>query len=265
MPAHQTAWSSSLQSPPLPITVLASDPRKLRQLLETSERSAQKIASLESKLREQTQAIAEYEKQHTETALKMERANRCLSLVNQPSKYLLERLNEREAECHVLEQRVRELEREREEALREKKRLELETVQLKERLQLLLSQRSEIVSLRSMLEALRQEEEEMGGEGEEGSEEEEEEDPSAEPAPGWGGAGTATTPVKSPRKQESFPSHWQSPMRGDSPPPSPPATLVVMEATRPVTALDLGLSPAALRSMLERTQPTPSKRRITEG
>jgi uncharacterized coiled-coil protein SlyX len=276
MPAQQSAWSSSLQNPPLPITVLASDPRKLRQLLETSERNAQKIVSLESKLREQTQTIAEYEKQHTETALKMDRATRCLSLVNQPSKYLLERLNEREAECHALEGRVRELEREREEAQREKKRLELETGQLKERLQLLLSQRSEILSLRSMLEALRQEEERYEEGEDEGSEEEDKE----EEQEGFG-EGVMMTPVMSPGKRESFFSHSERDRdKGSSPPPAPPLSPVPsvsssqggsggrgnleMEATRPVTALELGLSPAALRSMLERTQPTPSKKRITQ-
>lgn len=42
-----------------------------------------------------------------------------------------------------------------------------------------------------------------------------------------------------------------------------PQSLTSMEATRPVTAADFGLSPAAMRSMLERTKATPTKKRIT--
>jgi DNA repair exonuclease SbcCD ATPase subunit len=266
MPSNQSAWNDSAQShPPLPITVLASDPRKLRQLLDSAEKSAQKIIALESKVREQERALAGHERQQTETALKMERANRCLSLMNQPSKYLLERLNEKEVECLALEKRVREAERAVEEAARENKKLEVETSQLKERLQLLLSQRNEISALRTMLESLRREEE---GEEEEADSEEGSEAGDDDRSVGF----VAPQPSRSPMKQPGgllveAPS-FQTPLRDRSPPPPPsspppPLVMVQMEATRPVTALDLGLSPAAMRSMLERTQPTPSKKRIT--
>jgi hypothetical protein len=279
MSPSQSAWSDSAQPhPPLPITVLASDPRKLRQLLDTTEKSLQKIAALESKVREQQRALEEHERQQTETALKMDRAKRCLSLMNQPSKYLLERLNEKEVECLGLERRVKEKELEVEEAGREKRGLEVETTQLRERLQLLLAQRNEISSLRTMLEALRREEQEgeeeeleLNEEGDGGSVLSAEEGEEREEAVGVNHsvgslALVVSHPTKSPTKQGAGPS-FQTPQRDRSPPPPPssPPPSLVMEATRPVTALDLGLSPAAMRSMLERTQPTPSKKRITTG
>lgn len=264
--ANQTAWSTSFQSPPLPITVLASDPRKLRQLLDSSEKNSQKIVALESKVREQQKLIQDYEKQQTELTLKLDRANRCMSLMNQPSKYLLSRLNEMEVEHGVMEKRLKELEYENAEAAKIKASLELEISQLKERLQLLLSQRNEIHSLKAMLEALRQEESQ---ESEDDGSDAEEDDEKHVPPP------TLTfpqsipefTPMKTSNQNESFPpftpSH-QSLLKEPRTPLSPSST-VVMEATRPVSATDLGLSPAAMRSMLERTHPTPSKKRITES
>ena len=139
---------------PLPVTVLASDPRRLRLLLDTSERNAKKLSDQDhviADLQQQVQSLqgALDDAQEREAMLR-----RVMEASKHPPQYAIVRLQEKEQECLSVRKECAAL-RSRGEGLEEAVRTEREEGdKLRLRLHQLLEQRAEIEDLRALLQTV---------------------------------------------------------------------------------------------------------------
>jgi hypothetical protein len=160
-PAHTAAVSlgtsgsgSGSGKVPLAVSVLASDPRRLRLLLETSERNTAKLAAQDRLLNESRAKVGELEADLIAAQEQVAVLERVVDVSKHPASYAISRLQQREEDIVRLKREVNRLTAQSKQLETEVGGARQEGERLRERLKTLLEQRAEIEGLRELLQTV---------------------------------------------------------------------------------------------------------------
>ena len=181
--APSTTFGRSKSGRQHSLSVLISNPRKFRQLLDTSERNLETIAQLQQHIRELEVKNTHLLKDKKKLKEEISRNIRELSLVPKSNKHIIDLYTQKDDECRVLHNKLSSLEAERRESQQNLEVYLQQNASLKNELKTLIEERKELHELKAMLVAFNQQ---TGGDGslslslegeyEEEKEEEEEEE-----------------------------------------------------------------------------------------